>query len=167
MTIAAIDNAYQSINTLTSELIAIPKTQKKSISAIIDVIELTTNVNSVSESKKLLKELVDIQDSLPVSEEGLDVVRCRTHLNFANEHLTEINTFLDFVKFLFDYADTSHAKVDIDNDNMMAFLVNMKKAQQVLEYISNYLTLVLKTEKFKAEEPKEYTAESLIEFIAA
>ncbi len=158
-----LDNAYQSVGTITSDLIAKPSNHKKSISAIISVIELTTNDKSVDETKKLLKYLVEIQDTLPASSADYNLAKCKEHFDFVNEHLTEINSFLDFIKLLFDHGNA----VDIDNDNMLAFLANMQKAQQVLSYISDYLTLVMKTQKNKQEAAKEYTADTLIEYLAA
>lgn len=164
MTAAALDQAYKHVSDITSELIAKPTNHKKSISAIIEVITLTTNTNSVTETKKLLKELVDIQEALPVNESDVNIIKCKTHLEFVNDHLTEINSFLDFIKLLFDNSNT---QVEIDNDNMYEFLANMESAQSILGFISDYLTLVLKIQKNKSEEAKEYSLESLIEYIAA
>jgi hypothetical protein len=161
MTTIALDKAYASIATLTG-MFNLPYGQKN-VSTMKEVICITTDKASVESSKKLIKFLATIKADLPIEKGEINPINIEHNLSMINGNLTQINSFFQTIKDLFDGG----SEINIDDPNMLSVLSNLEKAQSTMEYISDYLTLLLTVQKYKNEEVKEYNLDNLLQFLNA
>ena len=165
MTSLAYTNGFDEINTFTKSISSV--LPKKSITNIQKVIILTTDVDSVNASKELLKVTKGIKEGFykkDISVLGLSIIKEISE--DAKNNLTAINTFWENINTQFN---SPGAEVEIDDNNMKLFLSTMESIKSELEYITEYLLLVMQCSKSKNEiiegRAKEYTIETLREAI--
>lgn len=166
MTTAALDQAYKCVGEIADGF-TVSATNDK-VSTALKVFKIVTNKESVESSGELLSVLNGIKEALPTKDEDVDIQKCKQHLQFANEHLTELNTFQETLDKLFG-EDGAEVQISEDDEtvNVYQFLANMQHANETLAFIAEYLTLVLKIQKNKSEPEKEYSYQSFMEFLAA
>ena len=159
MTAAALCQAYDSVGMFTDKL---PHGQKN-ISTIKKVVSLTTNSKSVKASGQMLDSLLSIKENL--TTDNVNVAIIQGQLKNTNDNLGKINSFLELIAVLFD----NNAEVEVDDDNMIYFMANLQKAKGVMEYISDYLQLVLKVHSAKQDlhQASEYSLDALLALLKA
>jgi hypothetical protein len=161
MTAIALEQAYESVGTLTGQFTLPPG--KKSISSMKQAICLTTDEKSFLESCVLLSTLSSIQDLLPTTSEGINVLKIKQQLDIINDNLAKVNYFLEYIKNLFDDG----ADIEKDDDNFINLMCNMQQSQKTLSYIADYLHLVYKIQKAQSEPAQEFTFDELSNFLKA
>ncbi len=161
MTIAALNEAYESMGALTGTFNLPPG--QKSITSMKKAICLTTDEDSVRLSVDLVSLLDRIASALPTTNENFNIGATQLHLDNINENLGHINGFLASIKEHFD----GDSDIEIDDDNFINLMAHMQASQKRLSYISDYLTLVLQIQKTSIEPEQEFTAQELIAFLNA
>jgi hypothetical protein len=142
MTATAIMSNYQHISSL-ADYFLFPNSNK-SVTNYKKVIEINTNKKSVSESQKLVNFLEEtIMPNLPVKKDSVNIEEVQKHLDNTKDNKTKIDKIFSTIDDLFDSGED----VSIDDVHMMNFLANMKKAQGLLSYISDYLQLILEVQE--------------------
>jgi len=139
----------------------------KAVSTYKKVIALTTDKKSLKESEKLLKFLDEtIIKNLPTKKSDLDVDLIYGQLENTKDNQLKINKMFDTIDNLFDNQE----EVTIDDDIMLLFLANMKKVQEKIAYIYDYLNLVLEVNEANNQSLKNgktYAFEELYELLKA
>lgn len=161
MTTCALNEAYQSVEDITDKF-DVPSKKKTTT-----VLQSVLNAFSEEESVALAHDLLRIVKQLKAmfTTEDLDLLQAITNLEKSNDGLTKLNSILDFIKFMFDGEDEN--KIQIDGYEFINCMAALQKSQKELQYISDYLTLVVKTKKGATSEEKEYTIDEISEFLTA
>jgi len=163
MTAIALHQAFQDIYNFTDEM-GLPLNQKNA-TTLKKFILISTDTGSLENSKKMLGILQRVKESLPDTQDKVDIDKIKYQLETINESLLKVNSMFEFVKSIFDTGDSEGAEVNIDDGSMYDFLANMEKSKAVMEYISDYLQLLLKINKANSGPKQHFTCEELIEFI--
>jgi len=140
----------------------IPKSSK-SVTSFINFIKITTDKKSVENSIKLLKTAESLKKKiLNLKDSDSDIEIAKKLLKNTNDNLLKINDFFDTFNYLFDDSD-------IDEENMIKLLENLKKFKEILEYCSDYLSLYLEVQNSKKSindsKSKSYTYEEILDLI--
>ncbi len=125
----------------------------KTVSSFKKVFELTTDANSLKSSKEFIENLESLINKLPKEKNEVNLLDLNQQLEVTKENQLSINQMFHTIDYLFEKEQDN--PVVIDDDNILKFLSNMKKAQEYLSYIYDYITLVLKVNT--PVEKKAYT----------
>lgn len=162
MSPAAVISGYQQIGSIADHFLF--PTDKKA-STYIKVISVTTDKKSLKASKEIITFLnKKVIPNLPLKKSQLDVVFLTKQLDNIKENQLKINKMFDTISNLFDEGD----EVNIDDDKMSQFLINMEKAKNILSYINDYITLAIKVHNADLsiqKSQKKYSADELIAFL--
>lgn len=139
MTTMTLNNTYQGIGTILNQF-NFPA--KKSVTTFKKVISLVTDQKSVESSAELIDFVTTLKDSLPLTAEQFLLEDVESWLTKTNEMLMSINKLFDTIDNLFDGEDD----IEIDDDKMLLLLANMKKAKEVLDDMSLYLSTIIDTQ---------------------
>lgn len=133
----------------------------KAVSNYKKVIEITTDENSLKESKKIITLLKKEVQDLPIKKENLNLAELAKQAECAKNNQHQINKMFSIIENLFMSED----EVKIDDAVMLNFLAHMKEAKELIDYISDYITLVFDVNKAETDLESKGKAYSLDEFL--
>lgn len=149
MSAAAFNKSFQNVSKMAG-FYDLPM-GKKSITAIRNVICLTTDAKSLNSSNKFVEYLFKVQDNLPTQDIDKKVIKILDQaLTSLNEALSKVNDLLNTVSNIFD--NSGESDIEIDDQNMIQFLANMQKSQNLLIYVTDYLSFYIEVQNSKNEE---------------
>jgi hypothetical protein len=65
---------------------------------------------------------------------------------------------------VFDSNEDVETEIKIDDENMAKLLCNLKIAKEYMQYISDYLTLVLQIQKAKTAKSSIYSIDQMLDY---
>jgi hypothetical protein len=141
MTNTEVFSSYNPMGSIADYLLAFP-TNIKAVSTYKRIIEITTDQNSLDVSKKILEELQNDIKKLPKEKKDVKIDVLKEALETTKQNQLAVNKLFDTIDYLFEKEEKN--QVTIDDEIMLHFLGNMKKAQSYLIYIFDYISLILK-----------------------
>lgn len=161
MTTAIATKAFKSVGSLSS---FVPLNPYK-ISTIKKVISFTTDKKSADSTDDLVKFLSKCKETLPTEYNPSLLKQIKHNLNFINKNLLHVNEILQFIDSVFDSNEDVETEIKIDDKNMSKLLCNLKTAKDYMQYISDYLTLVIQVQKAKTDKSKIYSIDEVLNYL--
>ena len=161
MTTAMATKAFKSVGQLSSFL---PLNPKK-ITTIKKVISFTTDKKSADGTDGLIKFLSECLKNLPTKEGQLSIPKIKANLKEINRNLSKVKEAIKFIDVVFDGTEDVETEIKIDDKNMIKLIANFNKAKDIMQHISDYLTLVLQVDKEKSEHSSKKKLFSLDELV--
>lgn len=134
----------------------------KSISVIKKVISVTTTKESVKASDAILSDLLEYIGIMPTKDSQINLGDLKKVIDKTNNNIQFVNIILTDIQNVVDVG----GKIEVDDKNMLKFIYNFNEIKKYLEYVSDYLALVMQIQKAKVEIKKgkyiDYTLDELL-----
>jgi hypothetical protein len=161
MSTTTLNNKFNEISKITEDFALSGSLNKAS--TIVKIVSLTTNEESHKNSLKLVKALEELKQSIIYTTTSFDKELAKETHNFVNEAVVNIKNFLEGISSVFDEAQ----EIEMDDQKVYDMLANMQKAEKILSYISDYLSLLMQVQNEKAVPKNKSSFVDLITLLKA